>query len=236
MTQKLRILAIGDCNTSGVSGSQHLNVPRSLCRLLNEDGIETDLTNLGATMNTSREGIARARDYKYPADVVLLNFGLVDAWQTALPDLYISYYPDRKIKRFFRGLLKSLKKRIRSPFWRKVLPQGWCVEIREYRDNMQQIIDIVRTHSPSAQIIVWGSAPTRLNAERSGWLADYDLVLADLAAKGGHRYLDTKTLLAPYATEAIFQDHVHLSPQGYDIVAAGMKPLLNNIDSKTTNP
>ena len=34
-------------------------------------------------MNTSREGITRARKLARPADIVLLNFGLVDAWITS---------------------------------------------------------------------------------------------------------------------------------------------------------
>ncbi|NNJ91585.1 MAG: hypothetical protein HKP55_07915, partial [Gammaproteobacteria bacterium] len=59
----LKVLAIGDCNTAGtaeVSGSA--SVPGQFASLLEHQGADCSIQNLGYTMSTSREGLARSED------------------------------------------------------------------------------------------------------------------------------------------------------------------------------
>src|SRR5262245_44611073 len=90
----LRVLAVGDCNTGGAAGAPlEDRVTERLVAHFASRGIDCRAQNLGFTMNTTREGLPRMERHAAPADLVLINFGLVDAWVTSLPWLYLSYYP-----------------------------------------------------------------------------------------------------------------------------------------------
>ena len=82
LKKNLHILAIGDCNTSGV---EKYNVPLLFSEKLKDTGIQCSLENLGGAMLTSREGLAKIREHRSNADILLLNFGLVDAWNGGYP-------------------------------------------------------------------------------------------------------------------------------------------------------
>ena len=79
----LKILALGDCNTSG-TGSGATIVDQTV-RRLQTAGIACEAVNWGHTMTTTREGLARCRRDRPHADVALLNYGLVDSWVTTVP-------------------------------------------------------------------------------------------------------------------------------------------------------
>ena len=80
----LRLVAVGDCNTGGANGTAADDqVPARLADRLRAQGIECDVQNLGRTMSTTREGQARMSRDANAADLLLINFGLVDAWVTS---------------------------------------------------------------------------------------------------------------------------------------------------------
>lgn len=219
--QSLRILSIGDCNTSGL---ETFSVPSVLVDKLTQRGYHCALQNLGEAMNTSREGAAKAQALASPADLVLINFGLVDAWTTSIPWLYISYFPDNRLKRLSRKLLKSVKKRLRGPTARKLLSSGPVVPLHEFTNNIMVIIQHIRGQNPDATIVLWGTAPSS-DEERNHRLVSYDLQLAEIAGQEG-LFLDTKALLEPYGRQQTYQDAVHLSHTGCDLIADGILGLL----------
>ena len=90
------------------------------------------------------EKLARAARDAHPADVVLINFGLVDAWITSIPAVYVPYYPDSFFRKQARKVLKSLKRRLRSPLVRRVIRCGPCVPLEEYLRNVRRMVELMR--------------------------------------------------------------------------------------------
>lgn len=226
----LELLAIGDCNTGGTrEHGSHFNVPKQLSEKLQRKDIPTKLHNYGTTMSTCREGVRMSEDHQQAADYLLLNFGLVDAWITSIPQVYISYYPDNKLKKFARKLLKSLKKRLRGPAKKGWVKSGFVIEAEEYKEKMQAIIDRQLAQNPELKVILWGSAPTD-NEERNAWLTRYDGYLRELA-EGRYYFLDTAKLINDAIAEGaerneLYDDSVHLSAQGASLIATAMKDII----------
>lgn len=218
-SKNLRILAIGDCNTAGAKETaDNLNVPQQFARLLDNHGFECSIQNLGYTMSTSREGLCRSNLEAEPCDILLLNFGLVDAWITSLPMLYISYYPDNPFKKFLRKMLKSLKKRLRGETTRKIIPVGHVVPLAEFRSNIETIISRVTALSANTTIILWGTVPVEGDEQRNKDLESYDQTLSDIAKSQGY-FLDTAAILKGKSTRKLYQDAVHLSVEGSLFIA-----------------
>lgn len=229
-TKALELLAIGDCNTGGTrEHGSHFNVPKQLSEKLQRKDVHTELHNYGTTMSTCREGVRMSEDHQQAADYLLLNFGLVDAWITSIPQVYISYYPDNKLKKIARKLLKSLKKRLRGPAKKGWVRSGFVIEPEEYKLKMQAIIDRQQAQNPKLNVILWGSAPTD-NEERNSWLARYDGYLREIAGDQ-HHFLDTAKLINHAIAEGaerdeLYDDSVHLSAQGASLIATAMKDII----------
>ena len=229
-TPPLRLLAVGDCNTAGKNESPSgASIPEKLAAWLERRGMATVLQNLGYTMSTSREGLARVQRDARPADVLLLNFGLVDAWVTSIPAVYLSYYPDNRLKKLGRKLLKSLKRRLRNGRLRQFIPVGEVVPLAEYERNMRRIIGAARAANPAVQIILWGTPPTRTSAERNANIARYNATLATLAAECGATYLATEPLLAALDVEATYLDEVHLAGAAVEQIAKALDEVLQTV-------
>lgn len=223
-SRKIRLLAVGDCNTAGALGSgDEDRVAAQLAARLEAAGWTCTEQNLGYTMSTTREGVARMRRDARPADLLLLNFGLVDAWVTTIPQIYVPYYPDGNFKRFSRKLLKSLKRRLRTPRLRRFIPVGEVVPIEEYQYNMRRIIDIARDNNPDVRILLWGTVPVIGDAERSRNIARYNVRLREIANSEPHTwYYETTTALQGLSPDDAYLDHFHIAKSAADRIAEEM--------------
>jgi lysophospholipase L1-like esterase len=232
-SKPIKILAIGDCNTAGtkeVSGTN--TVPGQLAMLLEQKGYSCQIQNLGYTMSTSREGLARSKNEAATCDILLLNFGLVDAWVTSLPAIYISYYPDNPIKKLFRKLLKSLKKRLRGKTIRKYIPVGQVVQLDEFISNITSIIQHVKSRSPDSKILLWGTVPVDGDNDRNELLKTYDDALNNIARNtAGGTFLNTASLLQGKSTQSLYLDTVHLSSEGCTFIGKHLYQALQAPDS-----
>jgi len=93
--QITKLLAIGDCNTLGAGELEAFSYPERLANLCNAQVI-----NCGLTMSTSREGVAILKDnISDDIDCILIQFGLVDAYNTFRYAPYVPYYPDNIIRK-----------------------------------------------------------------------------------------------------------------------------------------
>ena len=214
---------MGDCNTCG---SRELapedNLPAQYCRLLADDGFDVSLLNLGYTMCTTREGLARLRaeGLQAPPSIVLINFGLVDAWVTTIPGVYVPYYPDNRARRMLRKLLKSAKRRLRAGWLRKLVPWGEVVSLEEYRRNLEAMIGEIRRVSPRARIVVWGTPPTRGDETRNRNLRRYDDCLRQVATATNTTFVDIAEAIRQTGNnESLYLDEVHLSAGGAALAA-----------------
>lgn len=217
----LRILAVGDCNTGGVEGApRETPMPVQAADRLAEAGFACSLQNLGRTMSTSREGMARMRAEGMPADLLLVNFGLVDAWVTSIPRIYLSYYPDHVVKKWARKLLKSLKRRLRAAWLRRWVSVGEVVPIDEYERNIRMILNIAREQNPNVFSILWGTVSIPTDEARSRNIARYNERLRRIAESCPRtRYLDATDCMSGLCVGDAYLDQVHISQKAAERIA-----------------
>lgn len=153
-----------------------------------------------------------------PANVLLLNFGLVDAWKTSIPGIYVPYFPDSRLRKIGRKLVKLIKKRLRHPFLRRMLPYGHLADLEEPEANLVTSIREVRRRAPDLCVICWGFAPTRNDEARNTCLKEYDQVLAKLVMPNG-ACVDTRSLIEADPWENMLLDEVHLNRKGSELIA-----------------
>lgn len=217
----LRVLAIGDCNTCGITVPPVGNtIVDKFCELLEAAGYAPLSQNLGYGMTTTREGVELMRREAKPADVVLINYGLVDTWITSIPQFYIPYYPETRMRRRLRKLLKIVKRRLRYPLIRKLTPTGPVVSIEEYSRNIREIIHLARSKRPGADILLWGSPPVLHDPQRNANLARYDQRLELIAADVGGTFVSTVPILKSLDPKHAYVDAVHLNEVATSAIAA----------------
>jgi lysophospholipase L1-like esterase len=214
-------LAVGDCNTWGIIDPPIGNtILDKFCHHLHQQGTLTTSQNLGFGMGTTREGLELVRRQAQAADILLLNFGLVDTWITSIPKIYIRYFPDNPVQKRLRKLLKFVKRHLRSPRLRRLVPTGPVVPAEEYAQNIRAIIRLVRATRPNATVLLWGSPPVQNHPERNANLKQYNLILQAIAADLGAAYLDTAPLIQRLPAESAYLDNVHLNEAATEAIAA----------------
>lgn len=222
-TTYTRVLAIGDCNTYGLHEPPIGNtILDKFCRCLELAGYPTVSQNLGHGMATSREGVVLMNDRAQVADVVLINFGLVDSWITSVPKLYVPYFPDNRLKKITRKALKYTKRRLRSPLVRRFVPLGNVVPLDEYRRNIETLIGTARALNPKVWIVLWGCPPVQNDDQRNAELLRYNAELHDIANNLGTSYFPTKPLVESLTTTEAFLDNVHLNEVATAGIATGI--------------
>ena len=220
------IVALGDCNTCGVEGAAGQIVPDYVANGLRARGLDCVLVNLGLTMCTTREGLAKLRDHTGRIDLLLVNYGLVDAWTTSLPGLYLSYYPDHRVKIWARKLLKLFKRRLRSPWIRRWLPVGEVVSVTEYERNLRLMAEMALARSAETRIVFWGTAPVCDDLPRNRMIDRYNGIMRGVAdTVPSVRYCDTPSILAGRPLAEMMLDGVHLNATASGQVAAGILAL-----------
>jgi lysophospholipase L1-like esterase len=221
------VLAVGDCNTGGAEGAPlDDRVTERLAAHFAARGIDCRVQNLGFTMNTTREGVPRMERHARPADLVLINFGLVDAWVTSLPGLYLSYYPDNVAKRCARKVLKWVKRRLKSPLWRALVPLGEVVPLDEYEARIRRMIGVARAGNPEAKVVLWGTVPVPGDEPRTANIARYNDRLREIAASDGNVwYLDPGPLLSDLSRGEAYRDHVHITRRAAERITAALAEL-----------
>ena len=216
---EFRVLAVGDCNTCGITVPPVGNtILDKFCRCLEMTGYPVSSQNLGYGMATSREGLYMMNNLAQPADIVLINFGLVDSWITSIPKLYVPYFPDNKLKKLARKALKYTKRRLRSRLVRRFIPAGSVVPLAEYRENIEQMIAAARRLNPNVWIVLWGSPPVQNDNARNAQLLHYNAELHDIANTMRVSYFPTQPLVESLTTTEAFVDNVHLN----EVATAGI--------------
>lgn len=204
------LLTIGDCNTFPdhllpVNQQLAVQIQQQLSAAINHP---IQLTNIGQGMYTTREGIARLKDTATIPDYVVINFGLVDAWVTSIPQIYISYYPLTLWRKYPLKWLKMLKKRLR--YLKGIIPRGNIIPEAEYIKNIKKLIDICRTRNTGVKIVIWTTPFTGDKPERNFEIKRYNDHLKDIAKKTDCALCDSNAHLDIKDTTN-YLDIVHLS-------------------------
>ena len=217
----IRVLAVGDCNTCGITVPPVGNtILDKFCRQLENGGHITASQNLGYGMATTREGVQLMRRRARPADVVLINFGLVDTWITSIPRFYIPYFPENPLRKRLRKLLKFVKRRLRAPRMRRFVPVGPVVPIDEYARNVREMITIARTYNPNSTVLLWGSPPVQHDPARNANLQRYDKRLEQVANETNSLFVSTVPITNQLSASAAYVDEVHLNEAATAAIAS----------------
>ncbi len=212
MSEPLKIVAYGDCNTLGFTSCEGNAWPEQVGKQL-----QAQVTNLGHTMSTTRELLQYAANF--PAknyDVAVIQYGLVDSWMTFRHSPYVLYYPTNPWRKFLRKLVKKIKKYARTLRVHAVL--GWVnvVPIEEYVRNIEAVI----TSAPNTRFVLLGTAPN-LDLPRNPRIEQYNAAMEDIS-----RRFPNACFVNPYAPlhaamdKLYFSDGTHLNDDGQRIVAA----------------
>ncbi len=216
----LNVLALGDCNTCGSDDGP--TMADHTARRLQAAGIACETANWGHTMTTTREGLARIVRDRPCADVVLLNYGLVDSWVTTVPRLYVPYFPDTPLRRVARKLLKFTKRRLRSPWVRSWVPRGEVVPLDEFDCNLREIIAALRHVNPSVEVVLWATAAVQKAPGRNANIDRYNARMALIATAVDCTFINTPTVLASLPTDRGYVDAVHLSSESTELLGAAV--------------
>ena len=203
------LLTIGDCNTF----PDHLVQPEEQLPVRVQRGLEKHLettvalTNIGQGMYTVREGLARLKNTPVISDFVIINFGLVDAWVTTIPRLYISYYPLTLTRKYLLKILKIIKKRLR---YIPKMPRGNVVPQDEYRQKIVEMIKLCRRRNEGVKILLWATPFVQNHDARNKSIMQYNRVLKEIAERYDCLFCNSPDIVRAGNTQN-YLDNVHLS-------------------------
>lgn len=210
MTDRIRLVAYGDCNTLGFQQCEGQAYPETVAACLG-----ADIRNLGHTMSTTRELLQFARDY--PAQqyqIAIIQYGLVDSWLTFRHSPYVLYYPNNPLRKLLRKLVKKLKKYARTFGIHELLGSVTVVPLEEYVSNIRAVI----SSAPDTRFYLVSTAPN-LDEPRNPRIEEYNRALATLADEYSNaRYVETYATLYPRRHELYFPDGTHLNAEGQAVV------------------
>lgn len=213
----LRIIALGDCN-SNTNDPKQGTVPAATSESLVEAGFQIELTNHARGMETSREGLSRLLECDAVADVAIINYGLVDAWETSIPAFYVPYYPDSFVRKRRRKAVKFAKRMLmRLPNW-VWIPRGSVVPEREFQSNIERMMQLIRQKNPKVVIYLWGTALVGDAPERNKNLLRYNNLLQNIADRTQAVFIDTSNALNELPEADRHLDRVHLSPAAAQLI------------------
>ncbi len=200
------ILAIGDCNTLGVAEFTENSYPERLGQALHKH-----VRNSAYTMATTREGIRLLKDNISEDTVLLLiQFGLVDSYQTFIYAPYVLYYPDNFLKKQGRSLVKKYKKLCRKYGLNRRFGEKKVVPELEYKNNLEQMI----LSAGNAPVLLIDTIPHK-QQERNPRILRYNEILDELAAT--HHNCRRIHLYKHFLEnmDCFYADETHCNSKGY---------------------
>jgi len=202
------ILALGDCNTLGI---QHLKgdaYPERFAKAVNKT-----VNNCGFTMSTTNEMLHFFQDFKdSETEIILIQYGLVDSWKTFKYAPYVLYYPDNKIRKLLRKIVKKYKKIAKGIGLNTLLGVSNVVDLEDYRNNIELVIQ----KSKDCMIFLISTIPN-LDMARNSEIMRYNEILSQLSEQYSHvYYVDVYNdfLNRP----EYYLDKTHMNETGYEII------------------
>lgn len=207
--KKIKILALGDCNTLGTKEFNNNSYPERLGK-----HIDADVINCGFTMATTNEGVNFFDEYcDDSVDVVLIQYGLVDSWETFKFSPYVLYYPDNLFRKIFRKIIKKYKKICRKLGFNKLFGIKNVVTLEKYQSNIEYMIN--KAHNK--KIFLVDTIPNK-ELERNINIKQYNQILDHISEKFDNCirvkiYDKFETNLNNY-----YIDPTHVNDEGYKFI------------------
>lgn len=218
-----QILCLGDCNTLGTPDIEGQAYPEKVAQALG-----TSIHNCGHTMTTTREGWHYFERFysNATAQVVVLQYGLVDSWRTFKYAPYVLYYPDHPLRKFARKLVKKYKKLCQKLGLNERIGVSNVVPLDEYRATIARIAERI---APKLLILV-ETVPNH-DLTRNHEIRRYNAALRQLATQHDNiRLLELYDEFLPFLNkhDAMYSDPTHLSLAGHQRVADKLAQLIQH--------
>ena len=203
-----KILALGDCNTLGIQDLKENAYPELFAK-----AIDKTVNNCGFTMSTTNEMLHFFEDFKDDeTEIILIQYGLVDSWKTFKYAPYVLYYPDSKIRKIFRKIVKKYKKTAKKIGLNRLLGVSNVVEIKAYQSNIESVIQ----QSPHSTTFLISTIP-HLDTSRNSEIMRYNQVLLQLSKKYPHvYYIDVYNDFVDRSD--YYLDNTHMNALGYKLI------------------
>ena len=203
-----KILALGDCNTLGVQDLVDNAYPERFAKVLNKT-----VDNCGFTMSTTNEMLHFFQDFKEKeTEIILIQYGLVDSWRTFKYAPYVLYYPDNKIRKIFRKIVKKYKKIAKKIGLNKLIGVSNVVALEAYQNNIESVIQ----QSKGCTILLISTIPN-LDTSRNSEIMRYNQVLLRLSEEYTHvHFVDVYNDFIN--TPGYYLDNTHMNESGYEII------------------
>ena len=212
-----RILALGDCNTSGVKGCEQNAYPERLAAKLGGSCV-----NCGHEMCGTREGLRQFQQaYDGEFDLITILFGGYDSWESFKYSPYILNYPDVAWRRYARRWARRYKRTCKKLGLNQLLGTSTLVSVQEYMNNIQRIID----GCPGKVVCLIDTVPSR-DLSRNDRIKRYNAALDEIAERNQCLKLDVYYFFEQNLYDHYFIDYVHISDTGHEYIAQRLFELL----------
>ena len=200
------ILALGDCNTLGVKYLKGNAYPEMFAKAL-----EKTVENCGFTMSTTHEMLYFFENFKdQEKEIVLIQYGLVDSWKTFKYAPYVLYYPDNKIRKVFRKIVKKYKKISKKIGLNKLLGVSNVVALDDYENNIKTVLQKTR----KSAVFLIDTIPN-LEISRNSDIVRYNQVLSHLSKQYDHvHYVEVYDDFLD--RPEYYLDNTHMNAKGYE--------------------
>jgi len=215
----MNILALGDCNTLGDEYYSNNSFPERFAKHIN-----ASVRNCGYTMSTTREMLYFANENIENADMVLIQYGLVDSWRTFKYAPYILYYPDSIKRKIARKIIKKYKKIARNLGLNEIFGSENVVPIEEYKRNLESII----SQHQNKTIILIDTVPNK-DLSRNDEILRYNSILDEL--NGKYTNLHHLKLYDLFIAQLnyYYSDNTHINNSGYELITKELVKLYGEI-------
>lgn len=205
-----QILSFGDCNTLGVGEFKKNSYPERFAQK-----IDKSIKNCGFTMSTTREMIYFFNEFKSDdTEIILIQYGLVDSWKTFKYAPYVLYYPDNKLRKIYRKIVKKYKKVTKKLGLYERFGSENTVPIDEYMKNIEYVI----SSSRNCRIYLIDTVPSR-ESFRNEEICRYNKVLDEIVKKYDNVFRIKIYDHFLQHLEDYYLDHIHINNLGYDYIA-----------------
>lgn len=218
----MNLLALGDCNTQGDTHYKNNSFPEKFAKRIN-----ATIQNCGYTMSTTREMKYFAKEYLSDANIVLIQYGLVDSWKTFKYAPYVLYYPNNFLRKIARKFTKKYKKIARKCGLNKILGENNVVPIDQYKINIENII----SDNKNKTFILIDTVPNK-DFSRNDEIKKYNKALSEIVQAHKNTYHLKLFEIFINNMDRYYLDETHINSNGYNTITDKLLELFENIKIK----
>jgi lysophospholipase L1-like esterase len=218
----MTVLALGDCNILGDIYFKNNSYPERFAKSIN-----ANIKNRGYTMSTTREMQYFVKENIQDADIVLIQYGLVDSWKTFKYSPYVLYYPDNFFRKYYRKLVKKYKKICKATGLNKLLGVENVVPNEEYKNNIEALI----LKYPNKLFILIDTIPNK-DISRNEEIVRYNKILEDISDR--HKNVLYLKIYDVFLNnfDTYYLDKTHINDNGYEFIVSRLLELYKNFNNR----